>query len=286
MNAAQTPNAAPARIEDFLRSVQKGQENVLEVVEAMTGDGQKMAVLALQNRQLQPEPPDPPQRRESPRRAHAFHDVEGFAAYLAKYKTADTVVLADTAGLAIRAVLDERAKDGFEILVLSPAIHPLFRPWQALLEPDTDPLRIAEFAEFVMTNRRAVVAPDPRELVLMLSQVKASKKITIDRGRGMRSLNGVMIETVIQGQDKTEFVDLPDSLTIRVPLFVRTSPLQIEVDLLALAGDGDVFMRAVSADVDQAKVEAFEEMCQAVAAIEGVVVGTGSPNHCAWDYLK
>jgi hypothetical protein len=277
-------------IEEFIRKVNKGEENAVDLAQKIRQDGSEQITVALQNRQLQPEPPRPPLRAESPRRCHTFHDVETFAAYLAKYKTQDTVVLADVPSLLILATLDEKAEDGFETIALRPAIHPLFEPWQELLERAKDeegePLTVEAFAEFVMTNRRAVVAPDARELVMVLSQIKASKKITIDRGRGMKSINGVVIEVSIQGQLKSEIVDLPDSLTLAVPLFIRTDPQQIEIDLLAVAGATEVYMRAVSADVEQAKVAAFEQMLAECRAIEGVVVGTGHPQTAAWDYLK
>ncbi len=281
------------RIEELIRQVAKGQENALKITRhTMTVDGKEVPAfcVALQNRQLQPEPPLPPERRESPRRAHLFHDVEGFAAYLLKYKTENTVVLADVPNQAIAAVLDERAEKGFETVVLRPATHPLFAPWEGLLEDSAsdsdDPMTVDKFAEFVMTNRRSVVMPDARELVLTLSQVKASKKVTIDRGRGNKCINGVVVETTLQGQSKNEFIDLPDALTLNVPIFVRTSPRQIEIDLLAVAGDSNVYMRAVSADVETAKVEAFEEMLAECRRIEGVVVGTGAPLTREWDYLR
>jgi hypothetical protein len=283
-------------IEEFIRNVGRGQENVVDVCKEMLADGKHDRVtVALQNRVLQPEPPAAPAKRESPRRCHVFHDVGGFAAYLVKYKTANTVILADVANLAITATLDEKAANGFEVIQLKPAVHPLFAPWQDLLakarsddasDAADEPMTVGAFCEFVMTNRRAVVAPDARELVLTLSQVRASKKITIDRGKGMKSLNGVVIETLIQGASKDEHVELPDSLTLNVPLFVRTSPKQIEIDLLAVAGDTNVYMKAVSADVDTARVEAFEEMLAECRKIEGVIVGTGSPATMAWDYLK
>ena len=109
--------------------------------------------------------------------------------------------------------------------------------------------------------------------------------MTIERGTGTKAINGLMIETTIQGKDKSEYIDLPDAITINVPLFVRTEPRQIEIDLLATAGDTNVFMRAVSADVATAMVAAFDEMLDACSEIEGVVVGTGFPNSVGWDYL-
>jgi hypothetical protein len=278
-------------IEDFIRKVGKGEENAIELLEHLMEDGSKVRTIALQNRQLRPEPPLPPERSESPRRNHVFHDVEGFAAYLTKYKTENTVVLANVPAMSIVAVLDEKAEKGFETLTLNPVLHPLFAPWADLLEKSAsdseDPLAVDQFAEFVMTNRRSVVSPDAKDLVMTLSHVKASRKITIDRGRGKKCLNGVMIETNIQGQAGSEFVELPDSLTLNVPIFVRTSPRQIEIDMLTVASESNVFMRAVSADVEQAKVEAFEEMLAECRKIDaGIVVGTGCPQTREWDYLR
>lgn len=79
---------------EFVNAVQEGNEHIIEIAREELGKGKgNKLVFAMQKRVLQPEQPQQPVKMESPRRAHIFHDAEGFAAYLAKYKTDNTVVL-------------------------------------------------------------------------------------------------------------------------------------------------------------------------------------------------
>lgn len=280
-----TPVITPMNdIGAFIRAVAKGEENAMEVSEHLLEDGSKVRVVALQNRKLHDEPPPAPERAESPRRAHIFHDLNGFADYLAKYKTGDTVVLADVASQAIAAVLDEKSALGFEVVTLAPAIHPLFVPWAALLAAGKT--EIGAFAEFLLANRRVISFPDGDDLVLAFSQVRASVNTTIQRGIGNKSLNGVMITVEIAGEQKSQPVSLPNSITIRCPLFVGTSPLDIQIDLLLTGkSDGTVAVSCTSAGVLQAKVDAFLHMLGELTAIDGLIVGMGSPATRPWRYV-
>ena len=113
---------------DFLRGVEAGNENVIDIKKAVLPDGKDAVVVCLGNRVLQPEPPKAPERAESPRRAHVFHAMGGFCAYLAQYKTPQTVIFADVGEQTFYAVLDDRASQGFEIVTMVPQLHPLGFP--------------------------------------------------------------------------------------------------------------------------------------------------------------
>ena len=271
------------KIAEFIREVLPGEENTISIAKDTDDEtGSKVTTIALQNRKLQPEPPAPPQKAESPRRAHSFHDIAGFCDYLKKYKTKDTVVLADVEACKMQAIMDESRSTGFEIVTLTPAIHPMFQPWKGVLGR---PLEITSFAEFIMQNRRQIFEPDGREMALLFSQVRASTTMTVNRGVGRRSINGVMIETVIQGDRKNELVELPDSITIQVPLFVSTKPQNIEIDLLVLARGEGLTVTASSALVLDAMTASFMEMLDEVKFLDGVVCSTGKAAHEPWKYL-
>ncbi len=267
----------------FIREVEKGQENALEITKKVLDGGKENVTIALRNRKLQPEPLQPPQRKESPGRAHAFQDVKGFVAYLGKYKSKDTVVFADTREMTVYAVLDEKAQNGFEVVTFQPAVHPLFMPWNEVVGKVTE---IRLFAEFLLRNRRVIVEPDARALVLTFSQIRLATKTTMNMGRGLSSINGVMVETEIQGTSDKEPVDLPEMVKIKTPLFVETSEVELELDLLmSPAGDG-VAVTVSSGSMAEKKYEAFGEMLAEVAKIEGVVISLGRPGSKPWDYLE
>lgn len=272
------------KIADFLRTVPKGNENAIELSELGLSDGGKARVVALQNRQLQPEPPIAPDRAESPRRQHIFHDVEGFGRYLEAYKSKHTVVLADVPNVTIHAVLDETAENGFEVVTLQPQTHPLFAPWQKLLANEA--VDILSFARFVLQHRRSIIKPDGLETALLFGQVRAASKVTLQKGVGKKSVNGLVVETEIQSDRQAEPVDLPDTLTIRCPLYVGTPAVDLEIDLLTAVIADSVAVIVSSSHVLEAEVEAFAGMVSALGEIEGIVVGLGRPEHDSWIYLR
>lgn len=290
MNELTAHTRDPNSLADLIRTIAEGDETAVDVIRDVTGpdgpDGKPTpnTRLVVERRKLQPEQPPEPKRAESKGRAHVFHDAAALAAYLVEYKTKKAVVLADVPGRAIHAILDETADNGREAVVCRPQTHPLFAPWADLI--DDDPRSAAAFAEFVLANRRAVVEPDPKELVMVFSQIRASQKVEIRAGRGVKSINGVMVETEIQGEKKSEVVQLPDVLTIEVPLFVGTDPIKVEIDLLVGLTGQTVTVSANSSMVAVRELEAFEAMIQTLDDTEGLVVGLGRPEYVDWRYLR
>lgn len=271
-------------ISEFLRDVQEGNENVIELAQEVLGDGSKKVNVSLGRRALQKEQPMNPPKAQSPKRAHVFHNLAGFIAYLGKYKSSDTVVFSDVSSSTISAVIDEKAGEGFEIIRLVPQSHPLFAPWESLLR--SEPMPIQEFATFVTANRRAVVDTDVKQLIMTLSQIRASKKITIQQGAGKRGINGVSCEFEIQGQPKSDPVELPESITIAVPLYVAGPVVDFEFDLTIEFGEeNEVVVSVTSSDVKVKQIEAFDEMLKQLA-LEGVVITMGQPRHEEWRRLS
>lgn len=275
-------------IRNFIRRVASGEENAIEVTEQLTDDGAKHVVLALQNRKINAEAPAAPIRLESPRRCHVFYEAGSLAVYLDKYKTDNTVVMADPQERTIYATLDEKAVDGFEVLVLRPQVHPLFAPWQAVIGKT---VRMTDFAEFIMRNRRSIANPNGKALALTFSQITAAISVTVHRGRGTKVLNGVLVKTEIQGQETTDPVELPDELTLEVPLYVGTKAMPLTCDLLLSTatdddGEHEVVVNVTSSELEEARVKSFEEMMQALSKVQGIILGWGSPQTAAWDYRK
>jgi hypothetical protein len=273
-------------IGEFLRKVEEGNENVLEIVKEAGADGK--TTVALQRRKLRPEPPKPPQRLESPRRAHVFHEVDGFIHYLERYMTDEnTTVLANVAGRTMHAVIDEAAAEGLEVIEFTPKIHPLFAPWEPVLSGR--PIPVMGFALFIMQHRRQVTEPDGRELALIFSQVRSASSLTVEKGKGARSINGMMVETTIQGQKDRQYVDLPEKITINVPLFVGEQDELIEVDLLVYQGQNgpaDIVVSCTASALEEALINSFLAMLDKIGkALKEVCVSLGEAKHRSWDYL-
>ena len=272
-------------LQEILENVNVGETTVFDVVkEAGTGNGK----LTVEVRKLLPEEARPPKRAESPPAAHEFYAAESFAAYLTRYGDDNTVIFADPQGEQMYAVMNElEPTGGYEVVTMKPQIHPLWKPW-AEIAGTSVPLE--KFAQFVAQNRRAIVIPDGKEIALTLSQVRAVVNVTVERGRGKDAVNGLMVTTRIQGVDKKETVELPDEITLSVPLYVGTAKKDVELDLCIEADrEGHVGVIVTAGTVAEAKVAAFEEMIAVVR--EGTkalnaTITLGKPKTGAWQYLR
>lgn len=226
--------------------------------------------------------PAEPVRAESPRRWHNFYSAEGLVEYLKKYKSENTVVLADTKAEVVKAVIDDKAKRGFEKICFLPSLHPAFEPWDAI---SGDTMELNDLVQFLLLNRRIVVQPDSRELLATLSQVKISENTTVRRGLGPRAANGVMCEVTIQGEKRAEPIDLPEVIAVESPVFVSTATKRIEFDLVLNAKAGKIYATIASADLKQIKTEIFEEAVAVIREAKVGIVQLGQVAHVPWQYI-
>ena len=272
-------------LKQLLRDVQEGNETVFDVVKDIMSDGTPKTVLTITNRRVNPEPPEQPKLAISPKRAHAFHDATSFMVYLAKYKTAHTVVLADAVNGWVSAVLDEGAEYGFEVLTFSPKEHPLFTPWLSMLSKWM-PLRTA--IDFLLDNRRCISDPDGKQLARDLSQIKISQKVERMQGLGTKSINGVMVETNIGGAKKASPMELPEDITINVPMYVGCQPVDMTFDVsIDSHEEHGVLIRFSSPDINAKRAQQFDQFVRQIQTGLGseVVVGLGSIDHDDWKVL-
>lgn len=287
-SATAAPAALPTiPIEKLLRQVNPGNETAIDVVEKLLEDGSKHVILSVQQRRLNPEAIPAPVRAPSAKRTHFFYDPAGFAQYLAKYGTDSTVVLADPNEEGMTAVLNEAAEDGFENLMFKPQTHPLFQPWEELLDAG-GVLPIKDFVDFVSRNRRAITNPHSRELMLVLSQVRMSREVELYQGDRNNSTNGVLVKTSVQGNNTSEYVDIPETITISVPIYVGTSAVDMEIDLTVGGNEQrGVIVKLSTGDVLAKKAQLFDAMVADLrTALPAATVTTGRVAYGAWEYLK
>lgn len=266
-----------------IRNPTEGFETVFEVAEELEG-GKRLVV---ERRKLQPEPPNPPiapTRAESPPRQHEFHSVETMIAFLDKYGTPDTVVLCDLKNRKFEAILDSTSQTGFEFVSCVLHIHPIAARWIGILNRS---IEVQDFAVFVMQNRRSIVDPDGLELAYTFSQVRAAVSIRREIGKGAKSINGLMVETVINGTKQNAPVDLPQAIAIQTPIFLGGDAYSVEIDLMIDAdSDGDVSVVATCSDLDSRMLEACEGMVEQIQRdLPNATVGLGQPRFGNWKYL-
>jgi hypothetical protein len=273
-------------IKDLLRTVQAGNETAFDVVKDVLPDGTPRTLLSVVQRQVNAEQPLPPVKAPSPKRAHVFHGIEGFIAYLKKFGSENTVVLADIGREIVSAVLDEKAANGFEVVFFIPKTHPLFEPWDDIIG-QWQPLR--SFVDFLTENRRAVSAPIGKDLVRILSQIKVSRKIDLSQGFGRSSINGVMVQMDIAGQSKESLVELPDEITINAPLYISVTAVDLTLDLILDATEKDgVVIKVISSDLVQKRTDAFQEFVNQIEfdLKATCTVGLGDVKNADWAVLR
>jgi len=218
-------------------------------------------------------------------RAHEFHDIESFADYCNRNCNAtQSIALADCEEMQIQTVLDESIERGRETISFHAKTHPLFKCWNDLIHSGA--VSVQDFAKFVQQNRRTIAAPDGRECAMMFSQIKLSKTITVQRGTGRKSLNGVMIQTEIAGQKQDMQVDLPEELELCVPVFIGTDPVRIVIDVMVTERrESEVVVIVTCADLQAIKIAAFESFVATFRSRSKTLIGLGRIESTEWEHV-
>jgi hypothetical protein len=279
------PNENARTVRELITSIVEGEQTVFKVAGDLADGAQSLTV---DRRKLLPEAPRRDELADTPARAHTFFEPAGFVAYLKKYGGGKTVIYADPVRRMAEAVLTEgQGQGGAEIVSLVPQISPYWQPWSALLGKA---LPLAALVEFLRENRRIIVEPEGRELVLALSQVTAASNIELQQGSGRNSVNGLMVRTKIQGVDNTALVDLPETIVVRCPIFVGLFEERIELDLILRVVDGGESIAAgfASADIRVAEIRAFERMVADLTDVDqfAALVTLGRTGYRPWEVLR
>lgn len=263
---------------EFLEDIEPRRPSTIELATALT-EGRENLTITMRK------PFEPPVRQESPARNHVFWDIEGFAEFLSKYGKADTVVLADPTSGTICAVLDDQAKQGFETIAFVATPHPQWVTWQNLLGKQSP---VKDFAKFLLTQKALITEPKADIVVQQFAQVRASKKVEYQIGYGNGSVNGVMVEVEIRGQQPgQQLVKLPTSITIGCPMYIGRPALEIEVGLILDTKGDTVVVELYSGDAEVLKISEIDGMLSLIKnALPDRLVSLGKVNHQPWQYVK
>lgn len=263
---------------EFLEDIEPRRPSTIELATALT-EGRENLTITMRK------PFEPPVRQESPARNHVFWDIEGFCAYLEKHGTSNAVVLADPTSATIRAVLDDKADKGFEIITFIAQPHPQWKAWEERLGKQ---LAVKDFGKWLLTQKALIKSPKSDLVIQQFAQVRASKKVEYQTGYGDGSINGVQIEVEIRGQqpDK-QLVKLPTSITIECPMYIGWPALEIEVELILDTKGDVVVVELYSGDADEKKIAEIDDMLSLVKnAMPDRLVSLGKVNHQPWQYVK
>lgn len=268
------------KINSFLQDLVKGHNNTVEIAKGMLGGKENIVVTLRQ-------PPETPVRREPQAICHVFTELGGFIDYLRIYADPHgVVVLADAQSGQMEATLDELDPAGRETVRFWPMRHPLFAPWNTMEAK----MPIQDMARFVLVNRGVVTDPDPKLLHLIFSQIKVNATVEALQGAGKNKTNGLMVTQTIKGKVDQQVVEIPETITIRCPMFVgdtETQDITFDVCVDAKNPESPVYCTLTSPDIAVKTMSAIEAMLGKIKeALPNGIVGFGNIAYTPWEYLK
>lgn len=264
-------------LNEFLEESGERRPTTIELATSLTEGRENMVITLKKDVEV-------PLRMESPARNHIFWDIDGFAQFLGLYGTEDTVVLGDPATGTIKAVLNDVAEKGFETITFEARLHPWWQDWQNMLGK---PMLVKDFAKFLITQKPLIIEPKADAVIQLFSQVRMSKKVELQTGFGDGSVNGVMVDVEIRGQqpDK-QVVKLPAALTILCPMFIGRAAVPIRVDMVLDAKGDAVAVELCSGDAQARKLSEIDDMLQQIKnAMPERLVSLGSIGYQNWTYV-
>jgi len=269
------------QLNDFLKNVEEFGCNALTVSKKILENGKEEVTLNLARKKIMPE------RMESPAREHVFHEVKGFLDYLTREKNPGMVIFAEVESSQIIAIIDEKAEKGFERIDLIPQYHPDFKLLRDTLLDTEMPIFL--FAKNLMRNRNVLDAgtEKAKQLALLMRQITVSTKIKACAGVGAKSVNGIMCTTEAKaGLDESQ-IDLPDSIAVKLPIYLGMDPVCFDIDLtISAQKEGLVSVQTDCPELAIRKYEVFQKIIEQVREIEDVLVTLGRPNTRSWQYNK
>lgn len=266
---------------ELVNQISEGKRTTFDIAKEVMEDGENQLKIIVEQQEQQPLPKI---RAESKAVNHVFFDENTFKDYIEKYATENCIILADLEMKTFTAVLDENATTGRQMVAFKPQIHPRLEQWEEeILNASID---VKDFVEFLMIHKRDIIEPNPQSLICILSQIRASQ--TIQRYAGVKngSINGMTVKTTIEGQENSEYTELPNSIKIKMPVYINRPEVIISVDLITRTNGDSIQVRATSADLDLIRISEFEDVIESINTTIGKgVVGYGAVHYTDWDYL-
>ncbi len=277
-------------LSQLLRTVRIGEETVFDIDKEITGEGDdkvKKHVFQVGSRKLLPEEPRAPKKTESPKRAHVFQDPKDFCAYIASASNGKGVIFIDAVEKSARAVLDETAEQGFEVVEYHPEIDPLLGNWIRQFDKDI-PAKL--FSKWLAGNLQAVHEPDPKELRLLMAQVRTSRSMEVWSGTGPDAVNGVRVTDKVRPEaaDDSTIISFPEEIVLMRPIFVGCDEVEIRIPLtVSFCEQAECPVVTLSAgDIAVKMLDTFAAMVKTMREDSGLTVYAGKLCYEDWKYLR
>lgn len=212
----------------------------------------------------------------TPPRAHEFCFPEEFAAYI-NSQVNNEIVTCLVGASAARAVLDESATDGVELVSLA---LPASAAWQRVLAL-AGVHSVRDFLSMLRGVRACVVTPAWTMLQQILQEVRGSTAVDVQHARDGQSIT---VQRTVRGTGSSKDVPMPDEIELAVCVY-GCSRVQASVilDLGYEATDGGVHVLCSLSGIEKAMLDARCEIRNRIGAeATSAFVGLGELKHGSW----
>lgn len=212
------------------------------------------------------------------REAVKMTSVESFIAYLAKHKTPNTVIFADEATRAMRAVVDyhngNNDPDWCDHKVEYTAAFS--REWKAWMEHHNKGMNQIAFADFIEERVADVVEPSGAALLEIATKFHVVRKAVF--GSAVRLASGEFQFQYSDENEKKGTIEVPEKIALGIPVFHKGAAYRVEARLRYRLEDGGKLIFTYKLVEPEHTVEtAFaKQRAQVVADLAGVPIFDGS----------
>lgn len=211
--------------------------------------------------------------------APKFQDGDSFCRYVNSFKDDYSRVFANAETRSFLAALDYHQNDGIPSFVSHKAsfelkYSPEFRLWYGLHDKLVSQ---NDFAEFLEDNRADIVRPDAATMLEIAKDLQAHSEVTF--ASKVNTVNGAAVlnyEEQIKATVSTGRIEVPETFTIRIPVFFGELPQEITARLRFRISDGKLKFQFKLYRPEETIAKAFEEARAVIAAAVDLDVLLGS----------
>lgn len=211
-----------------------------------------------------------------------MQDAGSFCSYINSFKDDRTRIFADTtlSTLGFTALLDyHHANAGEPQLLSHKATFPLkhSEEWGLWFGKHDKLIPQAEFAEFLEDNRADIVSPDSATMLEVARDLQAhtevnfASKINSQNGAATLQFDEQIKATVATGQ-----ITVPESFTIRIPVFFGEQPIDITARLRFRISSGKLSFQFKLYRPSETISKAFQVVREGIAAATTLEVLLGT----------
>jgi uncharacterized protein YfdQ (DUF2303 family) len=211
--------------------------------------------------------------------APRFQDGDSFCKYVNTFKDDGSKVFANAETRSFLAALDYHQEDGIPAFVSHKAnfelkYSPEFKLWYGLHDKLVSQ---NDFAEFLEDNRADIVRPDAATMLEIAKDLQAHSEVTF--ASKVNTVNGAAVlnyEEQIKATVSTGRIEVPETFTIRIPVFFGELPQEITARLRFRISDGKLKFQFKLYRPEETIAKAFEATRAVIAAAVDLDVLLGS----------